>query len=580
MARWHPLVCRLHRDLTRQRSPPLAAHTRRAPGQTRCTQVSPAGIQCVCCGDVVAHSARSGGYFVGLLECPCTDRITRSLGASANSGCTAKVTGSCQMPVKNAAMCETAAAQMAANVAAPQGPANAPAQCTFQEHPGTYLAGLVGGAPSSFGSLSAAQEWCCAKPAGACGGITYQPDPKTGASTYTARKGTAATPFKMRGLSSWIMDGARGVPFQFSTGTSSTLPRGCSLTVAANGSAVSGYFNTHSSAVVACGGKPGSRKVRGTGAAGNVSLSIALDEAANAAIITLQGPAAVWFGVAFDAVGMASQPYAIVVEGGSSGAISERKLGVHAPGTLLQPSVAVVASSVSGGRRTVVLRRKLSLADYEHDFFTFDVTATSMPYIAAVGASAKYAYHKAHYGATLSLFAADAQPTCVCAGRVPAFGDTADGVLHYNASGLERFGDAKNGQVGFGKHCVGSCPADNLNCSEWATILDQRNPTCDVRAYRGGLGCCHHLYYLLDKNQSHLIPDQQLQCECLRVCVPSRCCSCALVHAEFLPPSCISHGADLFCRRPHEDALLLSRIQASKAQTTFSLALADCNGCR
>ena len=25
-----------------------------------------------------------------------------------------------------------------------------------------------------------------------------------------------------------------------------------------------------------------------------------------------------------------------------------------------------------------------------------------------------------------------------------------------------------------------------------------------------GLGCCHHLYYLLDKNQSHLVPSDDV----------------------------------------------------------------------
>ena len=42
-------------------------------------------------------------------------------------------------------------------------------------------------------------------------------------------------------------------------------------------------------------------------------------------------------------------------------------------------------------------------------------------------------------------------------------------------------------------------------------MIAQKNPTCDIRYYKGGLGCCHHLYYLLDKNQSHLIPDDILE---------------------------------------------------------------------
>jgi hypothetical protein len=42
-------------------------------------------------------------------------------------------------------------------------------------------------------------------------------------------------------------------------------------------------------------------------------------------------------------------------------------------------------------------------------------------------------------------------------------------------------------------------------------MMEQQNPTCDVRTYRGGLGCCHHLYFLTDKNQSAQIsPDLQI----------------------------------------------------------------------
>lgn len=62
--------------------------------------------------------------------------------------------------------------------------------------------------------------------------------------------------------------------------------------------------------------------------------------------ITLTGPADVWFGVGFDAEEMASAPYAVVVDG--AGNVSEHKLGNHAPGIVLQPSVALVSSTVSG----------------------------------------------------------------------------------------------------------------------------------------------------------------------------------------------------------------------------------------
>jgi hypothetical protein len=62
--------------------------------------------------------------------------------------------------------------------------------------------------------------------------------------------------------------------------------------------------------------------------------------------------------------------------------------------------------------------------------------------------------------------------------------------------------------VGFGKDCAPLCEP-RTGCTEGSTLVEQQNPTCDVRAYRGGLGCCHHLYYLTDLNQSHLIPDDE-----------------------------------------------------------------------
>ena len=52
-------------------------------------------------------------------------------------------------------------------------------------------------------------------------------------------------------------------------------------------------------------------------------------------VLTLTGPANVWFGVGFDASLMADKPYAIIVDG--AGDVTERKLDSHAPGTLLQP---------------------------------------------------------------------------------------------------------------------------------------------------------------------------------------------------------------------------------------------------
>ena len=108
---------------------------------------------------------------------------------------------------------------------------------------------------------------------------------------------------------------------------------------------------------------------------------------------------------------------------------------LKAPGTVLQPTVAVVSSTSSGGQRTVVLTRSLSLADYESAYFDFDVTQSQILYIAAVGNGTAFAYHKSHAVGTLSLLAVDGAATCVCASSPPPFGKTADGTLTYNAQG-------------------------------------------------------------------------------------------------------------------------------------------------
>ena len=52
---------------------------------------------------------------------------------------------------------------------------------------------------------------------------------------------------------------------------------------------------------------------------------------------------------------MSDAPYAIIVDG--KGAVQERRLASHAPGTALAPSLEVLSASVQNGVRTVVLRR-------------------------------------------------------------------------------------------------------------------------------------------------------------------------------------------------------------------------------
>ena len=83
----------------------------------------------------------------------------------------------------------------------------------------------------------------------------------------------------------------------------------------------------------------------------------------------------------------------------------------------------------------MVLTRSLSLADYETDYYDFDVTQSQLAYIAAVGNGTSFAYHKSHAVGTMSLLAVGGAATCVCAASPPPFGKTASGTLTYNSQG-------------------------------------------------------------------------------------------------------------------------------------------------
>lgn len=181
----------------------------------------------------------------------------------------------------------------------------------------------------------------------------------------------------------------------------------------------------------------------------------------------IQGPATVWFGVGFDATTMSDLPYAIIVNG--TGGIMERRLGDHDAGRQLATTVNVVSNTVTSGLRTVVLTR--SMAGASSDYYTFDVaTGTNINFINAYGSTPDFSYHKERTATSLSLLAVDA-PTCIC-----------DGGATGSINGLR-----------FSKNCLPEPMGD---------LLQQHNPTCDIRDYQGGLHCCHHQWFLLDAGES------------------------------------------------------------------------------
>ena len=216
-----------------------------------------------------------------------------------------------------------------------------------------------------------------------------------------------------------------------------------------------------------------------------VHLSLELEWSKGTSNITITGPSDVWFGVGLNASKMGDQPYAIIVDG--SGNVSERKLADQGPGTLLEPSVKIISNKESNGIRTVVLTRPIYGATNEH--FTFNVDDPELPFINAIGSTVELSYHKEKTSSVIKIFPIGSS-TCVCGVNDIPFGQ-AKGSLKY-----------ENTSIGFGNTCKPE-PASDL--------LRQKNPTCDVRTYSGGQTACHHLWYLLDEDQTLPWQDKPLQ---------------------------------------------------------------------
>ena len=245
-------------------------------------------------------------------------------------------------------------------------------------------------------------------------------------------------------------------------GSSAELPSGCSVSVQ-NGTARV-YFNTKSS-TVCCGA--GVDAVTGVQAS-LVDLGLTVS-ARNGAMITMSGPSdGNWFGVGFDTQFMANSPYTIVVDG--DGGVTERVLGDHAAGIVLNKSLAVMSNTVANGTRTVVMTRPLKgLSPGHHDF---DLQQLSLNFISAVGTSSTFGYHKAKTVSTVALWpqaaaGGAAAAACVCAVPAAPFGN-GSGTIKYLGGPAKPGGDT----IGF-----------PLRCEQYPreTVLRDKNPTCDIR---------------------------------------------------------------------------------------------------
>ena len=259
------------------------------------------------------------------------------------------------------------------------------------------------------------------------------------------------------------------------------------------------YFNNASRGnAAACGsdGVANGTLVQGT-AESLVRLSVELDAAADLATLTLSGPAAVWFGVGFNASRMGERPWTVIVQG--DGTVMERRLGDHAPGELLPRSLRIVSIHVANSVRTLVATRPLKGAPGGASV-TFDPTpGAALQFINAVGSGPTFGYHKEKRPAVLTLLptsrpgapASVVAGVCLCA-RLPAEFGEATGSLQYAPVKGQPGEKGKADVVRFNNLCAPQPRSD---------LLAERNPTCDLRSYSGGQTACHHMWSLLDADQ-------------------------------------------------------------------------------
>ena len=137
----------------------------------------------------------------------------------------------------------------------------------------------------------------------------------------------------------------------------------------------------------------------------------------------------------------AQVPMASALEGGAvdgNGKVTERVLGDHVAGIVLNASIKVMSHTVADGKRTVVLNRPLrGLTPQHHDF---DSQQLSLDFISAVGSGSTFGYHKAKTASTISLW-----PRTPAASKGGTFGFFRD-----NVATTGRMRNDWNGEVGTG----------------------------------------------------------------------------------------------------------------------------------
>jgi len=269
--------------------------------------------------------------------------------------------------------------------------------------------------------------------------------------------------------------------------SNSSLPHGCTISpdkeVGQEGSFQAIFNDAHTSE--ACGSAK-EVALAGTASLGQVGLKMEHDT--ESAIITINGPADVWFGVGFNAGSMADKPYAIIVDG--VGKVTERKLAEHSPGVLLNSSLTVLSNSVVDNVRTVVVHRSVKGFTPEH--YSLPTSAGDLALITAIGDSVELAYHKSRLGGTVTLLPTKVD-ACVCQ-------PTEKFYISYMNTSTQAFGVYD---------CVDEPRSDMAKHGD-GTRRNVTNQACHMDTYHGGLQCCKHSWFLTDVDQDHLIPKDKV----------------------------------------------------------------------
>lgn len=203
-----------------------------------------------------------------------------------------------------------------------------------------------------------------------------------------------------------------------------------------------------------------------------VSLSLNINETSNIVLMNFTGPSDFWFGMAFNAYSMGDLPYSIIFNG--TGEVFEVKLGNHDCGTILNKSITVLSNKVINNTRYVQLSRPIE--GLNSNYYTFVTSVSSIPLLEAIGINKNYGYHQYRNALSINLKAEDSS-TCVCDNGI----------------------SGKINGIPFSKRCAPEPVGD---------LLRQKNPSCFLDTYQGGLSCCHHKNVLLDADQQQ--PDHEM----------------------------------------------------------------------